>query len=44
MMTLVESGTSRRVNLVGVTRNFQKIRNLVISRGRYFDEGVFTRA
>ena len=30
------------VGLVGVTQDFQKIRNLVISRGRYFDDGDFS--
>ena len=40
-MTLVASGAEWPMNLVGVTQDFQKIRNLIISRGRYFDEGDF---
>ncbi len=36
-MTMVVSGTERPVNLVGVTEGFQRIRNLLILRGRFFD-------
>jgi putative ABC transport system permease protein len=34
------SGT-RTVSLVGVTQGFQQIRNLMVFRGRYFDDGDF---
>jgi putative ABC transport system permease protein len=37
-MTVVVNGSEHPINLVGVTPGFQRIRNLVISRGRYFDE------
>ncbi len=37
-MTLVVEGAERPVGLVGVTEGFQRIRNLVILRGRFFDE------
>ena len=36
-MTVVVSGTERPVNLVGVTEGFQRIRNLIILVGRFFD-------
>src|SRR2546428_7860274 len=36
-LTIVVSGTARPVNLVGVTEGFQRIRNLLILRGRFFD-------
>jgi putative ABC transport system permease protein len=36
-MRVVVSGTEHAVNLVGTTRGFQRIRNLVILRGRFFD-------
>jgi putative ABC transport system permease protein len=36
-MEVVVGGTSRPVNLIGVTEGYQTIRRLVISRGRYFD-------
>lgn len=36
--TVVVNGLEHAVNLVGVTPGFQMIRNLVITRGRYFDE------
>ncbi len=41
-MTVVAGGVAQPVSLVGVTRGFQKIRNLLIVRGRYFDSGDFT--
>jgi len=37
-MTVVVEGVERPVNLVGVTEKFQQVRNLVILRGRYFDQ------
>ncbi len=36
-MTVVVAGKDRPVALVGVTEGFQRIRNLVILRGRFFD-------
>jgi putative ABC transport system permease protein len=36
--TVVVNGVEHPVNLVGVTEDFQHIRNLVITRGRYFDD------
>jgi len=36
-MTVVVGGLERGVNLVGVTEGFQRIRNLVILKGRFFD-------
>jgi putative ABC transport system permease protein len=36
-MTVVVAGGERGVTLIGVTEGFQRIRHLVISRGRYFD-------
>lgn len=36
-MTVVVEGVERPVNLVGVTEGFQRIRNLVIPSGRFFD-------
>ena len=36
-MTVVVNGQERPVNLVGVTEGFNRIRNLAILRGRYFD-------
>jgi len=36
--TIVINGVERPVNLIGVTQDFQKIRNLMIVRGRFFDE------
>ena len=36
-MTVTVRGQERSVNLVGVTAGFEKIRNLEIVRGRYFD-------
>jgi putative ABC transport system permease protein len=40
-MTVTSGSVARPVSLVGVTSDFQKIRNLVIVRGRYFDDGDF---
>jgi len=37
-MTVTVGGQERSVNLVGATQGFEKIRNLDILRGRYFDE------
>ncbi len=37
-MSVVVNGVERPVGLVGVTSGFQRIRNLVILEGRYFDE------
>ena len=36
-MEVVVGGKARPVNLIGVTEDYQAIRRLVISRGRYFD-------
>ena len=36
---VVVEGIERPVNLVGVTLGFQRIRNLVLLRGRFFDSG-----
>ncbi|HEY3129281.1 MAG TPA: ABC transporter permease [Acidobacteriota bacterium] len=36
-LTIVVSGKVRPVNLVGVTDGFQRIRNLLVLRGRFFD-------
>ncbi|HTQ96826.1 MAG TPA: ABC transporter permease [Candidatus Acidoferrum sp.] len=38
-MTIVVAGQTRPVALIGVTEGYQKIRRLVILRGRYFDSG-----
>lgn len=40
-MNVTTPGGTRPVSLVGVTQGFQQIRNLVIARGRYFDDGDF---
>jgi putative ABC transport system permease protein len=40
-MTVTAASTTRPVSLVGVTLGFQQIRNLVVMRGRYFDDGDF---
>src|SRR5579863_6388747 len=37
-MTVSTGDEERPINLVGVTEGFQRIRNLAILRGRYFDE------
>ena len=37
-MTVVVNGIEHPIHLVGVTAGFQRIRNLVVSHGRYFDE------
>jgi len=37
-LKVVVDGKERAVSLVGVTEGFQKIRNLLILQGRYFDE------
>jgi putative ABC transport system permease protein len=36
-MTVVAGGVEHPISLVGVTEGFQRIRNLIIVRGRYFD-------
>jgi putative ABC transport system permease protein len=36
-MTVVVNGRERPITLVGVTKGFDRIRNLAILRGRYFD-------
>jgi putative ABC transport system permease protein len=41
-MTVVSEGVARPVSLVGATTGFQRIRNLLILRGRYFDDDDFT--
>jgi putative ABC transport system permease protein len=41
-MTVVAGAKTLPVGLVGVTQGFQQIRNLVISRGRYFDDSDFS--
>jgi len=41
-MSVVAEGKVWPVALVGVTPEFQQIRNLVISRGRYFDDSDFS--
>jgi putative ABC transport system permease protein len=38
-MTVAVNGKEYPVSLVGVTEGFERIRNLVILRGRYFDAG-----
>jgi putative ABC transport system permease protein len=40
-MTVVAGGVERPITLVGVTAGFQRIRNLLILRGRYFDADDF---
>ncbi len=40
-MSVVADGKAWPVALVGVTRGFQEIRRLLISRGRYFDDSDF---
>jgi putative ABC transport system permease protein len=41
-MTVVANGKAWPVALVGVTQGFQEIRNLLIPRGRYFDDSDFS--
>jgi len=41
-MTVVAAGKALPVGLIGVTPGFQEIRNLVIARGRYFDDSDFS--
>jgi putative ABC transport system permease protein len=41
-MTVAAGGKAWPVALVGVTQEFQQIRNLVVSRGRYFDDSDFS--
>jgi putative ABC transport system permease protein len=40
-MTVTTANVTRPVSLVGVTSDFQQIRNLIVARGRYFDDGDF---
>ena len=40
-MTVSSASVARPVSLVGVTQGFQQIRNLIIAKGRYFDDGDF---
>ena len=40
-MNVTAASVARPVSLVGVTSGFQQIRNLIIARGRYFDDGDF---
>lgn len=42
LMSVVAEGKSWPVSMIGVTRGFQQIRRLIISRGRYFDDADFT--
>jgi putative ABC transport system permease protein len=41
-MTVVANGKAWPVGLIGVTPGFQKIRNLLVVRGRYFDDSDFS--
>lgn len=43
-MTVVAQGKAKAVSLVGVTQGFQKIRNLQVLEGRYFDDGDFLQS
>src|SRR5207253_5324402 len=44
-VTVVVSGKERPISMVGVTAGFQRIRNLEIVRGRFFDDTDYgTRA
>jgi putative ABC transport system permease protein len=38
-MTMVVEAKARPVKLIGVTEGYQKIRRLIVMRGRYFDSG-----
>jgi putative ABC transport system permease protein len=38
-MSVIAGGVERPVTLVAVTPDFQTIRNLLVTRGRYFDDG-----
>ena len=40
--SIVAAGQAWPVVLIGVTPEFQQIRNLIIPRGRYFDDGDFS--
>ena len=40
-MAVTTANVTRPVSLVGVTSDFQQIRNLIVARGRYFDDGDF---
>jgi putative ABC transport system permease protein len=41
-MTVVAGGKAWPVAMIGVTQGFQQIRNLLILRGRYFDDADFS--
>ena len=41
-MSVVASGKTWPVAMIGVTRGFEQIRRLVVPRGRYFDDADFT--
>jgi putative ABC transport system permease protein len=41
-MTVVAGGKAWPVAMIGVTQDFQKIRNLLILHGRYFDDADFS--
>src|SRR5262249_22252394 len=43
-VSIVAEARQRRVALVGVTSGFQRIRRLVLVRGRYFDEDEIARS
>lgn len=38
-MSVVVAGQSRPVRLIGISENYQRIRKLIMIRGRYFDSG-----
>jgi putative ABC transport system permease protein len=38
-MTVIVQGQARPVRLIGVTENYQKVRKLILIRGRFFDSG-----
>jgi putative ABC transport system permease protein len=37
-MSVTANGAEHPINLIGVTEGFQKVRKLIVVRGRYFDE------
>lgn len=41
-MSVVASGKTWPVAMVGVTQGFEQIRRLIVTRGRYFDDADFT--
>jgi len=40
-MNVTTANIARPVSLIGVTSGFQQIRNLIVTRGRYFDDADF---